>query len=108
MKHEAIPTDDKLALKLHIESLKNVAKTDVCYEIYESPSLYLIYLNNDVFDSLEDRIVDILGKHRNIETSKSILFVPKRFMASYEEKIENFYDDVCALNNAPQIPTSRH
>lgn len=91
MRYEHLPRKDRLALEWYIDCLKKAAHFSIDYEIYESPSLHIIYLEDSVFDVLEDKIDEILDhNHRFLTINKEILFAPKRFMVSYEEKIEDY------------------
>lgn len=89
MKYEHLPRQDRVALEWYIDCLKEISSINIDYEIYEGSSWYIIYLEDHVFDVLEDKIDEILYyNHRLLTIDKEILFAPKRFMVSYEEKIE--------------------
>lgn len=93
MRYEHLPRQDKLALEWYIDCLKKIADISIDYEIYESPSLYIIYLDDNIFEVLEDKIDEILDhNHRFLTIDKEILFSPRSFMVSYEEKIEGWLD----------------
>ena len=99
MRYEHLPRQDKIAIEWYIDCLKKIADISIDYEIYESPSLYIIYLDDNVFDMLEDKIDEILDyNHKILIIDKEILFAPKRFMVSCEKKIEGWLDGVSQNN----------
>ena len=91
MEYRHLARQDRAALDWYIDCLKKVTNMNIDYEIYKSPSLYIIYLDDNIFDVLEDKIDDILDyNHKFLTIDREILFSPKRFMVSCEEKIENY------------------
>ena len=99
MKYKDMSREDKLALLHYLNCLKETLGFNIDCELYDSPSLYIMYLDDDIFDSAEDKIDDILNNnYTSLETSKEILISPKSFKASYEEKIEDWLDVVCYEN----------
>lgn len=100
-----LPQNDQKALQYHIECVKKEAKNneiDIC--VYEYPTLYIIYINDEIFNAIESKINGILenGLKKYPKISKLILCSPKSFMISYEKKIE--LESLSALNiNYPKL-----
>ena len=88
---DELPQNDQKALRYHIECVKKEVKNDeidIC--VYEDPTLYIIYIDDENFNTIESKINGILenGLKKYPKISKLILCSPKSFMVSYEEKIE--------------------
>lgn len=84
MKYDNLPEYDKRALKYAIE----LASTEC--EVYNSPSLYIIYLDDDSYNSMENKLNDMVKQslYRYPKLQKNILYSPKKFKMSYEQKID--------------------
>lgn len=89
MKFSELPLLDRKAIKLHIKCLKKeTGVEDLKYELYDSPSLYIIYVDDDFNEKYEDIIDGILDKWCYLDGYRDILIAPKKFKFSYEIKIE--------------------
>lgn len=102
MRFDELPQNDQKALQYHIECVKKEAKNneiDIC--VYEDPTLYIIYIDDKIFNAIESKINGILenGLKKHPKISKLILCSPKSFMVSYEEKIELEASSTIKTNN---------
>lgn len=73
-------------------------KTDV----YESQGLFIIYLPDEEYDLIKDKISDILDiglKMEHLKPSKEIHIAPESHKASYEEKLELISKPTEAIGN---------
>lgn len=80
-----LPQQAQKELEYYFESLLSI-DNNIVFELYESPSLYTIYLDDKVYDGLEKKLEKIL--ERDCKLEKFVLYAPERFRFSYEEKIE--------------------
>lgn len=84
MKYDNLPEYDKRALKYATELVSTKC------EVYNSPSLYIIYLDDDLYNSIENKLSDIVKQslYYYPKVQKNILYSPKKFKMSYEQKID--------------------
>ena len=80
-----LPQQVRKELEYYFEALLSI-DNNIVFELYESPSLYTIYLDDKVYDGLEKKLEKIL--ERDCKLEKFVLYAPERFRFSYEEKIE--------------------
>ena len=81
-----MPQQVRKELEYYFEALLSI-DNNIVFELYESPSLYTIYLDDKVYDGLEKKLEKILERDCNI-TKSLFFYAPERFRFSYEEKIE--------------------
>ena len=84
MKYDNLPEYDKKALKYATELVSTKC------EVYNSPSLYIIYLDDDLYNSIENKLSYIVKQllYHYPKVQKNILYSPKKFKMSYEQKID--------------------
>lgn len=85
-----LPKVSQNMLDCYIKELQLIGGDNVEYEIYDSPSLYIIYLKDELFNKIERRLDKILDENyeKYLNATKGVLYSPESFKVSYEEKIE--------------------
>lgn len=83
MTYDNLPEYDKRALKYATELISTKC------EVYYSPSLYIIYLDDDSYNSMENKLNDMVKQSLYCyPTCKNMLYSPKKIKMSYEQKID--------------------
>lgn len=89
MKHiDKINKTDRLRIDAFFEALKGQGIRN--YELYESPLLYIVYVEEEIYFQMEENIESLsqIINESSCDLSKPILCAPESFKASYEQKIE--------------------
>lgn len=89
MKHiDKINKKDRSRIDAFLEALKRQGIRN--YELYESPLLYIVYVEEEIYFQMEENIESLSQaiNESSCDLSKPILCAPESFKASHEQKIE--------------------